>query len=195
MNETALLNLLFELGHLRRIKHEGWRLAGVEHPESVAEHSLRAAQIAYFLAKLEGYANPFEVVTMLVFHDMGEARVGDVHKVANRYVVADEERAVREQIAELGEPGAELFRLWQEAEQTSTVAGKIARDADKLEQAFAAKELIERGYTAAEDWLRNIARLLFTSSAKHLLEELQKHSSTDWWRDLKKLSRPATDPY
>ena len=31
---------------LRRIKHEGWRLIGVDNPESVADHSLRAGKIA-----------------------------------------------------------------------------------------------------------------------------------------------------
>ena len=50
------INFLFELGQLKRVKHEGWRLVGVEHPESVAEHSLRAAQIGYVIAALENEA-------------------------------------------------------------------------------------------------------------------------------------------
>ncbi|MGC9308938.1 MAG: HD domain-containing protein, partial [Thermoplasmatota archaeon] len=44
---------IYELGMLRRIRREGWRLAGIE-PESVAAHSLRAAQIGYLLACMEG---------------------------------------------------------------------------------------------------------------------------------------------
>lgn len=47
MNTKKLLNFFFELGQLKMIEHEGWRLAGINHPESVASHSLRAAQIGY----------------------------------------------------------------------------------------------------------------------------------------------------
>lgn len=46
-----IITFIFELVQLRRIKHEGWRLVGIDNPESVAEHSLRAAQIGYILAK------------------------------------------------------------------------------------------------------------------------------------------------
>ncbi len=90
MNTQNLINFIFELGQLKRIHHEGWKLAGVDTPDTVAEHALRAAQIGFILAKMEGYENPYEVCTMLVFHDIGEARVGDIHKVANRYVTVDE---------------------------------------------------------------------------------------------------------
>ena len=108
---NKILNFFFELAQLRRIKHEGWRTIGVENPESVADHSLRAAQIGYFLAKEENYKNPQEIVTMLVFHDIGECRIGDIHKIANRYVEANEEQAVKDQIQNLGETGKELFSL------------------------------------------------------------------------------------
>jgi len=77
-----ILHFLFEIGHLRHIKHEGWKLAGVTAPDSVAEYALRAAQIGSVLAKMEGYENPYEVCTMVVFHDNGETRVGDIHKVS-----------------------------------------------------------------------------------------------------------------
>jgi putative hydrolase of HD superfamily len=48
-----LVRLIFETLHLKHVKHEGWRIIGVEHPDSVAEHSLCAAQIAYIIAKME----------------------------------------------------------------------------------------------------------------------------------------------
>lgn len=70
MTSKDILNFIFELGQLKRIKHEGWRLIGVKFPESVADHCLRAAQIGYILAKMEKYENPFEVCSMVVFHDI-----------------------------------------------------------------------------------------------------------------------------
>ena len=44
---TNIVNYIFELGQLKRIKQEGFRLNGIDKPHSVAAHSLRAAQIGY----------------------------------------------------------------------------------------------------------------------------------------------------
>ena len=189
MKTNDILDFFFEIGHLRRIKHEGWRLIGVDAPDSVAEHTLRAAQIGFVLAKLEGYANPYEVCTMVVFHDNGEARVGDVHKIANRYTDVDEARAVREQLARLEGIGVEILDLWQQTEDRSTTAGIIAKDADLLEQAVMAREHIERGHAAAQEWIDSIARMVQTTSAKQLIAALPEVGVYDWWRGLKKLTK------
>jgi len=182
------VNFLFELGQLRRIKHEGWKIIGVKDPESVAEHSLRAAQLGYILAGMEKYKSPEKVASMLVFHDIGECRIGDIHKIANRYVKADEAGAVEDQTEELGKIGKEIKSLWGEAEYCKTVAGQIAKDADYLEQAVTAREYIVQGYDGAQDWLNNIAKKIKTASAKKLLKEISKANPNEWWKGLKKLS-------
>ncbi|MDG6219294.1 MAG: HD domain-containing protein, partial [Candidatus Thermoplasmatota archaeon] len=84
--DTDISTFFYELGMLRRVQREGWKLLGVIQPESVAEHSLRAAQIAYVLAILEHHPSPETVCSILVFHDIGECRIGDIQKVANRYI-------------------------------------------------------------------------------------------------------------
>jgi putative hydrolase of HD superfamily len=182
-----ILNFLFELGQLRRIKHEGWRVIGIEHPESVAEHSLRAAQIGFILAKLENYPNPEQVCTMIVFHDIGEARVGDIHKLAKRYITVDEAKATFEQLEVLGKMGDDLFHFWNQVETQETVAGIIAKDADILEQAVMAKEYLERGYVGAQCWIDNVAKALQTESAKQLLASLKEVNSYDWCLNLKSM--------
>ncbi len=180
-----MTHYLYELGQLRRIKHEGWRLAGIEQPDSVADHSLRAAQIGYCLAVMENYENPFEVVTMLVFHDAGECRTGDIHKVANRYVTSNEKLAIEEQTETLPLQMKEtLRRLWNEMHDKSTTAGVIAKDADILELALTAKEFQESGYNTT-DWLNNIPKRINTLSANQLFEEILQTSPLDWWKKLK----------
>jgi putative hydrolase of HD superfamily len=187
MQEKEILNFFFELGQLRRIKHEGIRLAGVDAPESVADHSLRAAQIGYILACMEGYENPMEVATIVVFHDIGECRIGDINKVANRYIQADETRAVQEQVEPLGQMGQEIYRLWKQMEDRETTAGIIAKDADWVEQGITAKEFMERGFLVAEEWIKNTSGAVKTESAKRLLSMVSTMTSTDWWHGLKKL--------
>lgn len=187
MQNKDIINFIFELGQQKRIEHEGWRVAGIEVPDSVADHSLRAAQIAFILAKMENYENPCEICAIAVFHDIGECRIGDIHKIANRYVEADEEKAVKEQTQSLESTGKEIFNLWKQIEYKDTVAGKLAKDADLLEMAFMAKEYIAQGYSFAEDWIKNIEKTLHTESAKKLLTELKKSNPNDWWQGLKKL--------
>lgn len=184
---NKILNFFFELGQLRRIKHEGWRTIGINNPESVADHSLRAAQVGYILAKLENYINPAEVATMIIFHDIGECRVGDIHKIATRYIKVDEGQAVKDQTAPLEKLGKDIYNLWEDVEIQKTTAGKIAKDADLLEQAITAKEYIEKGNKFAQNWIDNISKKLITKTAKSLVKDLKKSSSNDWWQGIKKI--------
>ncbi len=189
MEQLKLLSqFLFEMGHLRRVKHEGWRLAQVERPDSVAEHSLRAAQIAYILAHLESYPNPSEAAAALVFHDCHETRIGDLHKLARRYVEADEDRAAREQLEPLGGVGQAIYDLWRQVEVREPPLGDILKDADYLECAFTGKEYLERGYAEAQDWITNVGQALRTESAKRLFAAMRETTSTAWWHGLKKLT-------
>jgi len=158
MKNKDVINFIFELGMLRRVKHEGVKLAGVNNPESVADHNLRAAQLGFILAKMENYENPFEVCAILVFHDIAECRTGDIHYVGKRYVRIDEEKALKDQVQKLGRTGEEIARFPIELHNKNSKAGVIAHDADELEQAFTAKEYIEKGYVYVDDWLKNIDR-------------------------------------
>lgn len=159
----------------------------MKNPESVAEHSLRASQIGYILAKLEKYENPHEVCSMVVFQDIIECRIGDIHRVANRYLTADEDKVIKEQTKALEEIGVEIKNMWKQSEERTTTAGIIAKDADRLDMAFTAKEYMEKDYDYAEDWINNIEKSLQTKSAKSLIKNLRKSNSNKWWQGLKKL--------
>ncbi len=185
MEDKNLWNFIFELGQQRLVSHDGLRRAGIKDRDSIAEHTLRTAQIAFTLAKLEKYENPFEVCTIAVFHEIGECRTGDINKVANRYIKCDEANAVKEQTEKLGDIGKDIFVLWERFEKTEDKASIIARDADLLELATTAKELLEKGYKT-EDWINNQVERLQTESAKKLAAFLKEQESTDWWKGLKK---------
>lgn len=186
MKLKKIIQFIFELGHLKRIKHEGWRVIGINKPESVSEHSLRAAQIGYILAELEGYENPHEVCSMVVFHDIGECRVGDIHKIASHYIQVDEEQAVKDQTQDIQAIGQNIFNLWHQAEFKSTKAGILAKDADMLEQAFTAKEYMEQGHKEAIHWINNISKHLQSKSAKALLKNMLSSNPNAWWQKAKK---------
>jgi putative hydrolase of HD superfamily len=182
-----LCMFVFELGHQRRVKHNGWRLALIERPDSVAEHSLRAAQIAYILAYMEGYPNPSQAAAALVFHDCHETRISDLDKVARRYINVDEEHVARDQLSSLGAIGQGILDLWLLVENKTPPLGPILKDADLLECAFTGKEYLEIGYQEAQGWIDYGGSSLNTESAKKLHAMLCRCTSTEWWHSLKKL--------
>lgn len=183
---TKIVDFIFELGQLKKIKQEGFRLNGISDPHSVAAHSLRAAQIGYILAKMEKYPDPNEVCTILVFHDVEECRTGDVHKIANRYLTNNRNLAISEQTALLGEIGKAIKKLWETTEFKNTKAGIMAKDADILESAFTAREYQELGVPLMDVWIKNSLKRLKTESAQKLCQQLLKTKRIWWWQGLKK---------
>ncbi|MEM0475187.1 MAG: HD domain-containing protein [Candidatus Norongarragalinales archaeon] len=180
-----LARFLHEAGALKFVKRSGWWLAGVRAPESVAEHSQRAALIAFILARLEGKTRneALEYAFSLLIHDLPEARLLDLHKVSQRYLDAKkgEARARKEQFALLP---PQLKKDFEDlAEKYSS---PIARDADLLECAFQAAEYESRGFVLALDWRKRIAKRLKTKSAKRLFSKLGKRKNAVWWASLKK---------
>ena len=185
---TNYVSFLFELGMLKRVQREGWKLLGISNPESIAEHSLRAAQIGYILAVCEQYESPEKICSMLVFHDIGECRIGDIHKVANRYIDTNERHVVKEQTQDLGTIGEKIFALWDTIEQQNTVGGIIAKDADLLEMVVTACELRHMNILGLENWLQNTEKRLQTHTAKTFFSEITHSDPISWWKGLKKLS-------
>lgn len=185
-----LINFFYEIGVLKNIKRSGWWIAGIKDPESVAEHSYRAAIIAYVLAKVEG-ANAEKAALICLFHDIGESRVGDVNKVNARYLDFKdaEKKAVKEQVSKLPENiKDEIASFFSEINEKKTKEGIIAHDAEQLECAIQAKEYLEIGYKSTADWIKNVKNnRLITKTAKDLLETMEKTNSTEWWHGLKKI--------
>ena len=120
---------------------------------------------------------------------MTESRIGDIHKVANRYVKVEEEKVAKEQTEKLGNLGGDILHMHEQIENRSTAAGIIAKDADMLDMAFTAKAYTEIGYEYAKDWMNNIEKILKTESAKELFNELKKSNSNEWWQKLKKMKK------
>lgn len=187
-----IIKFLSEIQVLKRIRHEGVRLAGVEAPDSIAEHAALSAQIAFLLAKLEG-ANPEKCAIMNLFHDNEEARIGDHHKVSARYIDVKkaEREAEKEHYSNLPDSvGEELFQLQEEKRNRNTKEGIVAQDADWLEIAVQAKIYSELGYKGCEKWIDNVEEALETKSAKEILAEIRGNPDflNCWWRDLKKMT-------
>src|SRR3989338_4025487 len=79
-----IANFLNELNVLKRMPRTGSFVAGIKHPDSVAEHAFRAAELAIILAELEGVDRD-RTLRMTLIHDNAETRIGDLNKIMARY--------------------------------------------------------------------------------------------------------------
>lgn len=84
VNYNNILNFFYEVGMLKRNPRTGWLVAHVKNPESIADHTTRSVFIGYILAFLED-ADPKEVALICAFHELGEARIGNLHKIQTNY--------------------------------------------------------------------------------------------------------------
>lgn len=189
MNFKKIVNYFFEINTLKRIKRSGSWIAGIKDPDTIAEHAFRTAQIGYILAELEK-ADSSKVVLMCLFHDNGEVRIGDHHKIMAHYI--DTEKAERASIHDQFQNlppiiAKKLEQINNEFFEKETREAIISKDADLLELALQSKEYLELGYKGKQNWMDNIKIHLKTKTAKEIFKFIEKGSMNDWWQGLKKV--------
>jgi len=185
------LNFFAEAGLLKRVQRSGWWVAGIEHPETVAEHSFRCAVIAYYIAHCEN-ADPFKAVTMALFNDIHEARINDLHKMGHYYInFRDaEKKAFADQIAALDHRVRKALAFLRSAyDAQSCRESLIARDADILECLLQAKEYVDNGYPAARTFFKSAPGHLKTKTARLLWKKTLRWDSHAWWQEVVKFER------
>ena len=174
-----IANFLFEAGMLKRTPRSGFQFLG-SGAESVAEHIFRTTYVGYALGKIEKNVDVDRLIKMCLFHDLPEARTGDLNYVNKKYVVADEQKAIRDLTATLPF-GGELLDIIKEYEEGKTAEALLARDADQLEMILALKEYKDIGNKYAEEWLGFSLKRLRTEAAKNLAKIILETDSSLWW--------------
>ena len=184
-----LVKFLYEMGQLKRVKRSGWWAVGVKDPETVAEHSFRAIVIGKILAHLEK-ADEDKVASMILYHDIPEARINDLHKVGALYLDkhVPEEKVLREQIKRLPESlHKEAESLFEEYTKRVTKEALVAKDADILELCLSVKEHQEQNYQGLESWFVNAEKQIKTETGKKIFRAIRITKSTSWWEDIQEI--------
>lgn len=103
--------------------------------ESVAEHSFRAALMAYFLRDEFPDADMNKVIKMCLIHDLGECFTGDIPTFDKTKQDEEKESSLLTKwVKSLPEPYAqEMQELYQEMEARQTQEAKIYKAIDGLE--------------------------------------------------------------
>lgn len=160
---TDLLAFFRTIEELKRTPRTGWLDRGIpaSETESVADHTLLTALIAWTLAMDDPSLDADRVLKLAVVHDIAEAIVGDIPPYAPEEIPdgsdpdalrtffsvrkkaspeaeatkhAAEQRAAEELFAMLPDHvGQELRTLWEEYESRSTPEARFVKDVDRLE--------------------------------------------------------------
>jgi putative hydrolase of HD superfamily len=178
---AALAAFCYELGLLKRIRRTGWWHAGVRDPESVAEHTMRAAQLAAILAAEEG-ADPARAAFLALWHDTQETRTGDLPHTLHAYAAKpDPRRITADQTERLPAGSRTVIRAAvDEYEARETAAARCAKDADKLEMLLQAVEYRDVGVQRVEGWIDSARKDLTTETARRIAEAAVQLSPLAW---------------
>ena len=163
--DAALLRFFHLAGRLKDTPRAGWTLRGISAPESVAEHSHRAALLALVLApRAHPPLDVSRCVAMALVHDLAEALVGDITPYDG---ISPDDKRAREEAAmrELASLAADesLLALWREYDGAASPEARFVKELDKLETVLQASEYGARGDAAPgaldEFWANADARL------------------------------------
>jgi len=140
MKQERILEVFTELSYLTRIKRTGWVLVGVPDPETVADHCYETAIFTYILSKyIDVKVDIGKALTMALFHEVGEVRIGDFPRRAKKYVKKFKKGAEDSAIHDiLGDVVNDIIPTLHEFEECTSVEAKLVEAAEELQIIFKA---------------------------------------------------------
>lgn len=177
MKPKKLLDALYVAGKLKDATRHCYTPEGRH--ESVAEHTFRAALMAYFMKDEFPEADMDKVIKMCLIHDLGEAFTGDIptfDKTAEDEKT--EERLLSDWVNSLPEPyQSEMTTLYAEMEARETLEAKLYKSIDGLEAVLSHNESdlstwIPKEYTLNQTYAEE--RVQFSPYLKELRQLLKE---------------------
>lgn len=176
-----IVDFLFEAGMLKRTPRTGWQFLG-SGEESVSDHICRTALLAFVLASKKENIDMEKVLKMALFHDLPEARTGDLNYMNQKYSKPDEAKAVKDMTAGL-DFGEEMAEIIEDFTEQKTPEAQLVKDADNLEMLLSLKEHHDIGNKNAKDWIPFTEQRMKSEDAKELAEAIKERNSSAWWFD------------
>jgi len=174
--QLGLLRFFKRAGRLKTEPRLGWFVKlGLERPESVADHSYRAALLAMVFADARGL-DAEKAVRMALLHDLAEAVVGD--SIPGQMSPSEKKRsesaAMKSILADLPSKLAVRYAaIWNEYEEGRTRVAKLVKHMDKLEMAIQAAEYKEEDPKRdVSEFMRSARKSMTDARVKDLLRRL-----------------------
>ena len=201
---SKLLSFFSEVGKLKRIARKGWVLRGIKEPETIAEHTFRAAILAWFLGEKKKGLNIEKLLKIALIHDICEVYAGDttpydsilpkdkkklkeLMKTWPRFSDAEkkkiaeakrkkEEAALDKLINNLPKDlKQEIKNLWLDYEKGLTPEGRFFKQADRIENFLQALEYWKKHKGLPQKpWWLQVRELIDEPVLIEFIEEINK---------------------
>ncbi|HSX31542.1 MAG TPA: HD domain-containing protein [Candidatus Saccharimonadales bacterium] len=179
VSDDAMLQFMLLAGKLKTTLRTGWTRYAIPRPESVADHTYRAALLGMFLAPQFG-ADPGKVAQMLLLHDLGEAIIGDVVidrgavDLPNIHQKHQEERvAMVDLLAMIG--ADHYIDLYDEYAAGETPEASLARQMDRFEMGLQAREYELAHHVDLDEFYVSTERRLRDPRLHRLLAKIRSY--------------------
>jgi len=141
-HNQMILDFLKIARNLKNISRQGWiDKLGINHPESVADHSYSMAMIGMVISDLEGYDSE-KILKMILLHDLAESKTGDFTpgQLDRREKIDLENNAFSQIVEQLPEKiKSKYLKIWNEYQENTSPEAKVVHQIDKLEMVLQAK--------------------------------------------------------
>lgn len=179
MKARSAADFLFEARFLKAIPRSGFAFLGAGR-ESVAEHVYLTTVIAYVLSVMVPHVDRSRLIFLCLFHDLPEARIGDLNSVQKPYHRPQTEYCLKDLTDGLIF-GGQLVDWIREFEDGRTQEALLARDADQIALIVELKWLLDHGVAEAGRWIDGVRLRVYTEVGMSLADEILKTESDDWW--------------
>ena len=184
VSPSHFIDLFLRVNSSKDIPRTGWKMQGIESPESVAEHTFSLSFLTMLLTPILSGAidyplNINKLVKMAVLHDVGEVETGDI-VVARGSVIDMQKRAEKEEKEKKGI--ASLFKatdksnlyleLFSEMIERKTVEASIFWQLDKLDMAVQALSYEKTTDKDLTEFFDNARANISHEFLRELLEEI-----------------------
>lgn len=178
LNVTEFAALIFQLGDLKLEDRAGWKRAGVQQPESEADHRFRSAIIGYALGAMEGAdAGRTAMLCLLGAHPLGDLATNTALRPAP-LSEAGESRQSTDLLVNL------IADFGNDYVDGRSLEAQLAQDAEHIEtlvQAFAYEAF---GHPLAKQWVEDSYFKIISTSGRKLAGAAIEVSAEDWRRPL-----------
>lgn len=178
-----IIELYFDLCHLKQLYRQGWLQRGIEPTrcESVAEHTCNVALLAMVVA--DQYFPHLDITTILrlaLLHDVGEIDAGDLtpaDRVPRAEKVQREYDSLTRVLRRLPH-AAQYLALWQEYEAASSPEARLVRQVEKLEMALQASVYEHQQLADLDEFFTSVQPAMEAQPLRQILSALQSLRQT-----------------
>ena len=145
-----LFDFFYLASELKKVPRTGWKnKVGIEHPESVADHSYETALMAMIFSDTHNLDTE-KILKMALLHDLAESITGDFMpgEISQENKRTSENEAMKEILSKLPENIAFKYQnIWDEYTKADTPESILLHDVDKLEMAIQAMKYSSEGFS------------------------------------------------